>query len=101
MPKLLISVTGGAKKFKIKENMKNIVKKGIVKAALSTDAWLITGGNEEGVMKLIGEAANEMAFTLDPNKKFILLGIANWSTITNNHLLTRFVIFVVVVFAQI
>ena len=72
--------------------MKNIVKKGIVKAALSTDAWLITGGNEEGIMKLIGEAVNEMAFTLDPNKKFTLLGISNWSTITNNHLLTKNVI---------
>lgn len=35
-PKLLISITGGAKKFKLNANLKNSLKKGIVKAALST-----------------------------------------------------------------
>ena len=36
IPKLLISITGGAKKFKLNANLKNALKKGIVKAALST-----------------------------------------------------------------
>lgn len=36
-------------------------------------------------MKLIGEGVKE--YTVDPKKNLILLGIANWSTIRNNHLL--------------
>jgi transient receptor potential cation channel subfamily M protein 2 len=88
-PGLIISVTGGAKKFKLPSGYTSAIKKGIIKAALSTEAWLVTGGTEEGIMKHMGESASEMEYTLDPNRKLILLGIANWSTIRNNHLLTK------------
>lgn len=44
-------------------------------------------------MKLVGEAANEMAYTLNPNKRFVLLGIVNWTTIINNHMLTKNVLY--------
>ena len=36
-------------------------------------------------MKNIGEAVKEQ--TLDPKKNLVLLGVANWTTIRNNHLL--------------
>lgn len=36
-------------------------------------------------MKIIGEGVKE--YTLDPEKKLILLGISNWATVRNNHLL--------------
>lgn len=35
-PRLLISVTGGAKNFKMKLNLKNAFKKAVIKAAIST-----------------------------------------------------------------
>jgi hypothetical protein len=35
-PKLLISITGGAKSFDVKSNLKKALNKGIVKAALGT-----------------------------------------------------------------
>lgn len=92
-PKLLISVTGGAKNFKMKLNIKNAFKKAIIKAAISTDAWLVTGGTEEGIMKIIGEAFRESTIRLGDRKKLVLLGISNWTTIRNNHLLARKVIF--------
>jgi hypothetical protein len=38
-------------------------------------------------MKLIGEGVGEVASTLDPDQNIVLLGIANWCTIRNNHLL--------------
>lgn len=41
-------------------------------------------------MKEVGQAVHEVT-TLDPAKKITLIGIANWSTITNNHLLTKVV----------
>ncbi|CAF0945028.1 unnamed protein product [Brachionus calyciflorus] len=88
-PKLLISVTGGAKNFKMKSNIKNAFKKAIFEAATSTDAWLVTGGTEEGIMKVIGEAFRESTIRLGDRRKLVLLGIANWTTIRNNHLLIR------------
>ena len=36
-------------------------------------------------MKIIGEGVKD--YTLDPKKNLVLLGIANWTTIRNNHLL--------------
>lgn len=90
-PKIVISITGGAKYFDVKSNLKNSLKKGIVKAALSTNAWLITGGTNEGIMKLIGEGVKEQ--TLDPETKLVVLGLANWTTILNNHQLIRKVYF--------
>jgi transient receptor potential cation channel subfamily M protein 2 len=35
-PSIIISVTGGAKNFNVKSNLRNILKRGIVKAAVST-----------------------------------------------------------------
>ncbi|RNA22376.1 transient receptor potential cation channel subfamily M member 2-like isoform X1 [Brachionus plicatilis] len=88
-PKLIISITGGAKNFKINAGIKNALKRAVISAALSTDAWLVTGGTNEGIMKIIGEAFKESAIRLKNRRKLILLGIANWTTIKNNHLLTR------------
>ena len=36
-------------------------------------------------MRIIGEGVKE--YTLDPKKKLILLGVTNWATVRNNHLL--------------
>lgn len=38
-PKLVISVTGGAMNFFMKPKLRDVFRKGIVKAALSTNAW--------------------------------------------------------------
>ena len=43
-PKLLISVTGGAKDFHVLPDLLSEFKKGLMKAVKSTDAWVITGG---------------------------------------------------------
>jgi hypothetical protein len=43
-PQLILSVTGGAQKFTIPHRMKKAFKRGLIKAASSTGAWIITGG---------------------------------------------------------
>lgn len=40
VPKLLISITGGAKRFNLKERLSNILKQGLVTAAVSTGVFL-------------------------------------------------------------
>ncbi len=42
-PNLVISVTGGAKSFKLHTRLKEAFSKGLIKVAASTDAWIITG----------------------------------------------------------
>mgnify|MGYP002790666187 CR=1 FL=1 len=42
-PQLILSVTGGAQKFNIPNRMKKAFKRGLVKAAVSTGAWIVTG----------------------------------------------------------
>lgn len=60
---------------------------------MNIDAWIITGGTNEGIMKEVGEAVRENISALDPNKQIVLLGIANWATIRNSHLMEKKVLF--------
>ena len=75
-PSLIISVTGGAKGFDIPIQMKKTFKQGLFKVAASTDAWIITGGTDVGIMRLVGESMKE-AYYLH-NKPFKVLGICTW-----------------------
>jgi len=73
-PKLIVSVTGGAGQFSLPSRIKTAFKYGIAKIAESTDALIITGGTQTGVMKLVGEGMAK--YYQKDNIK--LLGIASW-----------------------
>ncbi|XP_044531649.1 transient receptor potential cation channel subfamily M member 2 [Gracilinanus agilis] len=84
VPNLLISVTGGAKNFNMKVRLKSIFRRGLVKVAQTTGAWIITGGSHAGVMKQVGEAVRD--FSLSSSYKegeVITIGIATWGTVHN------------------
>jgi hypothetical protein len=55
-PKMILSVTGGSKNFTIDEKTKNAFTLGLVKAAKTTDSWIVSGGTDVGVMWLVGDA---------------------------------------------
>ncbi|XP_038076672.1 transient receptor potential cation channel subfamily M member-like 2 isoform X3 [Patiria miniata] len=82
-PKLLISVTGGARDFPMSNKLKNVFRKGLVKAALSTGAWIITGGTYAGVMKYVGEAVRDYALlgTAAGHSNVVCIGFASWGAI--------------------
>lgn len=48
LPKLVISVHGGIQNFKLPSKVKQVFSKGLVKAAESTGAWIITEGINSG-----------------------------------------------------
>ncbi|ELV10344.1 Transient receptor potential cation channel subfamily M member 2 [Tupaia chinensis] len=84
VPNLLISVTGGAKNFNMKLRLKSIFRRGLVKVAQTTGAWIITGGSHTGVMKQVGEAVRD--FSLSSRYKegeVVTIGVATWGTIHN------------------
>ncbi|XP_064607537.1 transient receptor potential cation channel subfamily M member-like 2 isoform X2 [Liolophura sinensis] len=88
-PHLIISVTGGAKHFHLTPRLKEVFRKGLIKAALSTDAWITSGGTHTGVMKYVGEAFRDLAMGQSTQNKVVALGIATWGCIMNKESLVN------------
>ncbi|XP_048362343.1 transient receptor potential cation channel subfamily M member 2 isoform X1 [Sphaerodactylus townsendi] len=86
IPNLLISVTGGAKNFNMKPRLKNIFRRGLVKVAQTTGAWIISGGSHAGVMKQVGEAVRGFSLTSSYKEgEIVTIGIATWGTVHNRN----------------
>ncbi|KAL5018231.1 hypothetical protein ScPMuIL_003953 [Solemya velum] len=84
VPKLLISVTGGAQRFDLKPRIKTIFKRGLINAATSTGAWIITGGTATGVMEFVGEAVRDHILTAgNQDKNVVAIGVATWGIVAN------------------
>uniref|UniRef100_A0A3B3R4S2 Transient receptor potential cation channel subfamily M member 3 n=1 Tax=Paramormyrops kingsleyae TaxID=1676925 RepID=A0A3B3R4S2_9TELE len=49
LPKLLISVHGGLQNFELQPKLKQVFGKGLIKAAMTTGAWIFTGGVNTGI----------------------------------------------------
>ncbi|MXQ82247.1 hypothetical protein E5288_WYG010932 [Bos mutus] len=83
-PNLLISVTGGAKDFKMKPRLKSIFRRGLLKVAQTSGAWVITGGSHTGVMKQVGEAVRNFSLSGSFCKgEVVTIGIATWGALHN------------------
>ncbi|XP_035953132.1 transient receptor potential cation channel subfamily M member 2 isoform X1 [Halichoerus grypus] len=84
IPNLLISVTGGAKDFNMKPRLKSVFRRGLVKVAQTTGAWIITGGSHTGVMKQVGKAVRDFTLSSSYNEEEVVtVGIATWGTVHN------------------
>ena len=86
-PKLILSVTGATKNFTMSHRIKKAFKEGLVKAAISTGAWIITSGTNTGVMRLVGEAVAEECPKYSSDTELTVLGIATGQMIYKRHLL--------------
>ncbi|XP_067657196.1 transient receptor potential cation channel subfamily M member-like 2 isoform X2 [Haliotis asinina] len=90
-PKLVISVIGGAKNFKLDGRMRDTFNSGLIKAAKTTSAWLITSGFNMGVMKAVGQAVHEgQTFQWDNDRMTHVLrciGIAPWGYVKGRNFL--------------
>lgn len=49
LPKLLITVHGGRSNFELQPSLKKVLRKGLLKAAKTTGAWIFTGGTNTGI----------------------------------------------------
>jgi hypothetical protein len=85
-PKLMICVTGSAKRLSVSHDWKKAFKVGLIKAAKKTNAWIITSGLNFGVTRLVGDVVSE-----ELNKeKLTVLGICSWGTVaTRDTLIVR------------
>ncbi|WAR20827.1 TRPM3-like protein [Mya arenaria] len=91
VPNLVISVVGGAKNFKLDGRMRDVFSTGLIKAAKTTSAWLITSGFNMGVMKSVGQAVRQgQSFCWDDDRMAHVLrciGIAPWGYVKDRKVL--------------
>lgn len=89
-PSLCISVIGGAKSFVLDGHKKDVFYSGLVQAALSTKAWIVTSGLNLGIVRMVGKALQDQKFHFDewkPSESLICLGIAPWGYVLNRQTL--------------
>jgi len=55
-PKLLNTVNGGKANFELQPKLKKNLGRGLLRAAKTTGAWILTGGINTGVTKHVGDA---------------------------------------------
>jgi hypothetical protein len=77
-PGLLLHITGSAQDFDLQEHVGgvgvNAVTEGIVHAASLTDAWIVTGGLDAGVMRLVGSTVARFNYKCTVP----VIGVASW-----------------------
>ncbi|XP_073710897.1 transient receptor potential cation channel subfamily M member 2-like [Misgurnus anguillicaudatus] len=84
LPNLLISVTGGAKNFGMKSQLKDKFRRGLIKVAQTTDAWILTGGTHTGVMKHVGMAVQDSKLSSSSMEgQIVVIGVVTWGIIHN------------------
>ncbi|XP_044521330.1 transient receptor potential cation channel subfamily M member 1 [Gracilinanus agilis] len=81
LPKLLISVHGGLQNFEMQPKLKQVFGKGLIKAAMTTGAWIFTGGVSTGVISHVGDALKD--HSSKSRGRICAIGIAPWGIVEN------------------
>ncbi|XP_035379508.1 transient receptor potential cation channel subfamily M member 1-like [Electrophorus electricus] len=76
LPTLLISVHGGLQNFDLQPKLKQVFGKGLIKAAVTTGAWIFTAGISTGVIRHVGDALKD--HSSKSRGKVCAIGIAPW-----------------------
>ena len=67
---------------------KEVFKNGLISAAKSTNAVILTAGSNIGTMKLVGDAVGQGQFLVKEGNSFSrglrLIGLTNWGYVKNN-----------------
>ncbi|XP_041940754.1 transient receptor potential cation channel subfamily M member 4a isoform X2 [Alosa sapidissima] len=90
-PNLVVSVVGGEGSEVLKPWVREVLRQGLVRAAQSTGAWILTGGLKEGVGRCLGEAVRDhgTAASSVSQNKIIAVGVAPWGLVHNRQQLVN------------
>ena len=77
-PDLVLTITGGAQDFRLAKGMQDEIMKELVDVAKNMNAWVVTGGTDCGIMKLVGDAFEGGPGSSSPVPLF---GIAPWGVV--------------------
>ncbi|XP_053120633.1 transient receptor potential cation channel subfamily M member 4 [Hemicordylus capensis] len=89
-PNLVVSVVGGEGEVRVRAWLKDVLRKGLVKAAQSTGAWIMTGGLQAGVGRHVGEAVRDhTTASTNPSTHVVAMGIAPWGIVEQRRCLVN------------
>ncbi|CAM4623098.1 unnamed protein product [Lepidochelys kempii] len=89
-PNLVVSVVGGDGEAPVRAWLRDLLRKGLVKAAQSTGAWIMTGGLQAGIGRHVGEAVRDHATaSTSPCTRVVAMGVAPWGIVANREALVN------------
>ncbi|XP_061594992.1 transient receptor potential cation channel subfamily M member 5 isoform X2 [Cololabis saira] len=81
-PHLVVALVGGDELAQMKPWLHDTLRKGLVKAAQSTGAWILTNGLRFGITKHLGQAVRDHSLASTSSKvRVVAIGIAPWNMI--------------------
>uniref|UniRef100_A0A8C2GCL3 Transient receptor potential cation channel, subfamily M, member 5 n=1 Tax=Cyprinus carpio TaxID=7962 RepID=A0A8C2GCL3_CYPCA len=87
-PHLVVALMGGDEVAQMKPWLRDTLRKGLVKAAQSTGAWILTSGLRFGITKNLGQAVRDHSLASTSTKvRVVAIGIVPWNMIQNRDLL--------------
>ncbi|XP_041522791.1 transient receptor potential cation channel subfamily M member 5 [Microtus oregoni] len=87
-PNLVVSLVGEERPFAMKSWLRDILRKGLVKAAQSTGAWILTSALRVGLARHVGQAVRDHSLASTSTKvRVVAIGMASLDRILHSQLL--------------
>ncbi|XP_045433082.1 transient receptor potential cation channel subfamily M member 4 isoform X5 [Pipistrellus kuhlii] len=88
-PNLVVSVLGGSGGPVLQTWLQDLLRSGLVRAAQSTGAWIVTGGLHTGIGRHVGVAVRDHQTASTGGTKVVAMGVAPWGVVRNREALTN------------
>lgn len=86
-PNLVVSVLGGSGGPTLQTWLQDLLRRGLVRAAQSTGAWVVTGGLHTGIGRHVGVAVRDHQMASTGGAKVVAMGVAPWGLVRNRETL--------------
>uniref|UniRef100_A0A8C0XPF2 Transient receptor potential cation channel subfamily M member 5 n=1 Tax=Castor canadensis TaxID=51338 RepID=A0A8C0XPF2_CASCN len=87
-PNLVVSLVGEERPFAMKSWLRDVLRKGLVKAAQSTGAWILTSALRVGLARHVGQAVRDHSLASTSTKvRVVAIGIASLGRVLHGQLL--------------
>ncbi|XP_032129166.1 transient receptor potential cation channel subfamily M member 4-like, partial [Sapajus apella] len=86
-PNLVVSVLGGSGGPVLQTWLQDLLRRGLVRAAQSTGAWIVTGGLHTGIGRHVGVAVRDHQTASTGGTKVVAMGVAPWGVIQKRDIL--------------
>lgn len=86
-PNLVVSVLGGSGGPVLQTWLQDLLRRGLVRAAQSTGAWIVTGGLHTGIGRHVGVAVRDHQMASTGGSKVVAMGVAPWGVVRNREML--------------
>ncbi|XP_078289957.1 transient receptor potential cation channel subfamily M member 5 isoform X1 [Panthera onca] len=88
VPNLVVSLAGEERPFAVKSWLRDVLRNGLVKAAQSTGAWILTSALRVGLARYVGQAVRDHSLASTSTKaRVAAIGIASLGRVLHHQLL--------------